>query len=130
MNGESIVARWSDTIHEPSPTVATEVRRALRELLVRWGMTDEVLADALLIVEEFVANVIDHARTGFHITVERGGEVLRLAVRDHSDRPAVVKAFDPAAARGRGLQLVTAVADSWGCDWHPNGKTVWASLAA
>jgi two-component sensor histidine kinase len=93
-------------------------------------MSEDVLADALLIVEEFVANVVDHARTGFDITVARGDEVLRLSVRDHSDRPAVVRDFDPTAARGRGLQLVTAVADSWGCEWHPNGKTVWASLAA
>lgn len=130
MNERFIVARLSETTYRPSPTVASEIRRALRELLVGWGMTDDVLADALLIVEEFVANVVDHARTGFDITVERGRKALRLAVRDHSDRPAIVRAFDPTAARGRGLQLVTAVADSWGCEWHPDGKTIWASLAA
>ncbi len=130
MSCQSVVTRLSDTTYEPSPTVATEVRRALRRLLVDWGMSEDVLADALLIVEEFVANVVDHARTGFDITVAWGDAALRLSVRDHCDRPAIIQDFDPGAARGRGLQLVTAVADSWGCEWHPNGKTIWASLAA
>jgi anti-sigma regulatory factor (Ser/Thr protein kinase) len=130
MSGGSAVTRLSDAPYEPSPTVASEVRRALRDLLAGWELSEQVLTDALLIVEEFVANVVDHAGTAFDITVERAGAALRLAVRDRSDRPAVVQRFDPTAARGRGLQIVTAVADSWGCDWHPNGKTIWASLAA
>lgn len=123
-------ARLSNTVHQPSPTVASEVRRGLRELLNGWGLPDQVREDTVLVVEEFVANVVDHARTVFEITVEWGATALRVAVRDHCDAPAVVQAFDPGAVRGRGLQLVTAVADSWGCDRHADGKTVWASLAA
>jgi anti-sigma regulatory factor (Ser/Thr protein kinase) len=130
MSGGSAGTRLSDAPYEPSPAVAGQVRRALRELLAGWELPEQMLGDALLIVEEFVANVVDHAGTAFDIFVERVGAVLRLAVRDRSDLPAVVQRFDPTAARGRGLQIVTAVADDWGCDWHPDGKTIWANQAA
>ncbi len=99
-------------------------------MLVGWELTEQVLTDVLLIVEEFVANVVDHAGTAFDVTIERGSSALRVAVRDRCNRPAVVQAFGPYAVRGRGLQIVGAVADNWGCDWHSSGKTVWASLAA
>ena len=52
MSGGSAVTRLSDAPYEPSPTVASEVRRALRELLAGWGLSEQVLTDALLIVRQ------------------------------------------------------------------------------
>ena len=51
-------------------------------------------------------------------------------MRDGSARSPHIQPFDPHAARGRGLQLVTNLSRRWGCQHHPEGKTVWADLAA
>ena len=56
------------------------------------------------------------------------GPVLRISVRDWSDRSPQVRPFDPHASRGRGLQLVGNLAQRWGCVHHDRGKTVWAEL--
>jgi anti-sigma regulatory factor (Ser/Thr protein kinase) len=116
------------TSHDPVPAVAGQIRRYVRTLLHGWGVTADRIDDALLVVEELVANVLDHARTRFQLVVRRHGDVLHLAVRDHSTRPLELRPFDPHAARGRGLQLVSALALRWGCDEHADGKTVWVEL--
>ena len=116
--------------HEPVPTVGGQIRRRLRALLTSWDVAAETVEDALLVVEELVANVVDHARTQFRLTVHLVGSVLRIAVRDCAERLPRVRPFDAYAIRGRGLQLVATLARKWGCDHHESGKTVWAELAA
>jgi two-component sensor histidine kinase len=121
--------RLDESTHEPAVTVAGRVRRRVRSLLASWGLAAEVVDDALMIVEELVANVLDHAGTRFRLVVELSGSVLRIGVRDWCDRIPLVQPFDPGATRGRGLQLVAALARQWGCQHHDRGKTVWAELA-
>jgi two-component sensor histidine kinase len=116
--------------HEPVATVAGQIRRRLRVLLAGWGLSDDTVADALLVVEELVANVLDHARTRFQLIVRLTGSVLHLAVQDGSPGSPQIRPFDPHAGRGRGLQLVSTLAVRWGCDTEPAGKTVWAELPA
>jgi two-component sensor histidine kinase len=116
--------------HEPVATVAGQIRRRLRTLLAGWGLSAETVDDALLVVEELVANVLDHARTRFELIVRLSGSVLHLAVHDGSSGRPQVRPFDPHAGRGRGLQLVSTLAARWGCDADGAGKTVWAELAA
>ena len=116
--------------HEPAPSVGGQIRRRLRTLLTSWDVAADIVEDALLVVEELVANVVDHARTRFRLTVQLVGSVLRIAVRDSSELSPRVRPFDAHASRGRGLQLVATLARRWGCDRHERGKTVWAELAA
>ena len=122
--------RLMTSMHEPVATVAGQIRRRLRTLLSTWGLAAEIVDDALLVVEELVANVLDHARTRFELIVRLSGSVLHLAVHDGSPGTPQVRPFDPHADRGRGLQLVTTLAARWGCDLDGGGKTVWAELPA
>jgi anti-sigma regulatory factor (Ser/Thr protein kinase) len=115
--------------HEPEATASPQIRRSLRALLTAWGVAEDVVDDAVLVVEELVANVVDHARTRFRLVVRLTGRVLRLAVRDSGAGLPQLQPFDPYASRGRGLQVVGTVAQRWGCDRHERGKTVWADLA-
>ena len=128
--GDDGQARRAVSTHEPVATVARQVRASLRALLTGWGMASDVVEDALLVVEELVANAIDHARTNFRLVVQLTGEVLRVAVDDRASGLPQVRPFDPAADRGRGLQVVAKLALRWGCEANESGKTVWADLAA
>ena len=122
--------RSMSSSHDPVATVAGQIRRRVRTLLAGWDVRDESIEDALLVVEELVANVLDHARTRFRLVVRMTGDVLHIAVRDRSPREPHIQPFDPHAARGRGLQLVASLAQRWGCEHHRDGKTVWAELRA
>jgi anti-sigma regulatory factor (Ser/Thr protein kinase) len=118
------------SVHEPVAAVGRQIRRRLRTLLTGWGLALEVVEDALLVVEELVANVVDHARTPFELVVRLTGRVLQVAVRDCGEGLPQIRPFDPHAGRGRGLQVVASLAQRWGCDHHDRGKTVWVDLAA
>ena len=119
---------------EPLATSPTRVRRGLRAAFTQWGLPAEIAENALMVVEELVANAVDHARTPFQLTVDllRGcsGPALRIAVRDHCPQPVNVRPFDARAARGRGLQMIESLTSRWGCDRTASGKTVWALVPA
>jgi anti-sigma regulatory factor (Ser/Thr protein kinase) len=114
------------------PADATAPRRAralLQEAARAWAVDDELYHDAAMVVTELVANAVDHARTPSTLTLGLDGRGLRLAVRDGNPRQAPrPRPVDPAAPRGRGLQMVQALAASWGVTQHSDGKTVWAVL--
>ena len=128
-------SRSVDAVHQPVATAARGIRRALRTAFAQWELSTEVAENALLVVEELVANVVDHARTPFRLTVHhlptgRAGSILRIVVRDGSTHPLHVRPFDARAGRGRGLAMINALTSRWGCDRTPGWKTVWADLPA
>jgi anti-sigma regulatory factor (Ser/Thr protein kinase) len=112
------------------PTAPRQARALLQEAATDWGVPDELYHDAAMVVTELVANAVDHARTASTLTLGLDDKALSIAVRDgnvgQAPRPRPV---DPTAPRGRGLQMVEALAVSWGVTAHPDGKTVWAVLA-
>jgi anti-sigma regulatory factor (Ser/Thr protein kinase) len=126
--GTELATRTVEWVHEPAGAVVPRIRQHVRALLAVWGVDVDRIADAVLVVEELVANVVDHARTRFRLVVDLTGSLLRLAVRDDSDRCPDLAPHDPAAVRGRGLQLIAALTLRWGYDRHDQGKTVWAVL--
>lgn len=112
------------------PSAPRRARALLQAAAQEWDVDEELYHDAAMVVTELVANAVDHARTPSTMTVrldEDGG--LSVAVRDgspgSSPGPAPV---DPTAPRGRGMQMVAALAASWGVTQHVDGKTVWAVL--
>ncbi|WP_234328058.1 ATP-binding protein [Streptomyces sp. NRRL S-37] len=99
------------------------------------GHVNETLA---LITAELCANAVRHGRVpgrDFHVRLaaEADGGRLRVEVSDTcaERRPAATPA-DPDAETGRGLLLVTALADDWGVTDRRGGpgKTVWAVVRA
>jgi anti-sigma regulatory factor (Ser/Thr protein kinase) len=124
------VSRSVDGVHEPVPTSPTRIRRALRAAFAQWELSTEAAENALLVVEELVANAVDHARTPFRLTVDHTGPALRITVRDGCPGPLHVPPFSPRAARGRGLQMIQALTSIWGWNRTASGKTVWAVLPA
>ena len=112
------------------PSAPRRARALLRLAALDWDVDDDVQHDAAMVATELVANAVDHARTGSTFTVRRDGAALRVMVRDGSPGAAPQpRPMDPSAARGRGLQMVDALATEWGVVPDRGGKTVWALLA-
>ena len=105
------------------------VRRQLQELLRRWGLGEDVVEDAVLVVAELLANVVVHARTPFRLSVHLREPLLRVSVSDRRVGAPEARSVNPTAGNIGGLRLVTAVVFRWGWQENETGKTVWAELA-
>jgi anti-sigma regulatory factor (Ser/Thr protein kinase) len=114
--------------------VAGRARDAVENALADRALGGATVADALLVLNELVANAIRHARTEFTVTAIVDGDVVRLEVFDRDTRPPMLVGLDAESTSGRGLHIVAAVARDWG--WHSaegengvSGKVVWADVA-
>ncbi|MFG1925267.1 ATP-binding protein [Cryptosporangium sp. NPDC048952] len=119
--------QWEETF-PPDPAVTPGIRRRIRGLLSEWKIADPAAEDTVLVVQELVANVIDHARTPFRVIVQMCGSVVKVCIRDYSATPINPRERDTGAFRGRGLQLVAGLSQQWGCEPEEPGKTVWAAI--
>jgi anti-sigma regulatory factor (Ser/Thr protein kinase) len=111
------------------PLSARAARRFVEEQLNAWGRQDVADAAALL-TNELVTNSIVHAGTDIVVEATRDPDSVRVEVSDF-DRGAVTRrrgALDDES--GRGLELVEAIARSWGVDRRPEGKTVWFEVGS
>lgn len=111
---------------EASPSSISKARSFVGATLEAWGL--EPLVDtATLLTSELATNALLHARTSFRVTVILDG-VLTVEVADGSVDLPVAGELDPASDRGRGLVIVSRMADRWGTRPAERGKTVWFSL--
>lgn len=115
------------------PSVA-EARRRVRTRLREWGVDDEVVADAEILVSELFTNALRHTSSeGVACGLRVTGRVVRVEVTDQGSSPTEPRprtaGFDEEG--GRGLLLVGALAAGWGV--RPagvgHGRTVWAELS-
>jgi anti-sigma regulatory factor (Ser/Thr protein kinase) len=104
-----------------------------------WGVPQELTERAELVVAELAANAVLHGRVPgrcFRLTLvlDPSAGRLRIEVSDaRGDLPprSLPADTEPNALQtgGRGLTLVTALADHWDCvSYPPSGKTVRAEL--
>lgn len=137
-----------------TPRGARLARRLCGERLDTWGIpygsdAHDVLS---LLVSELATNAVTHGHvTGrdfrVHLLALSASDAATLTIRvevtdTRGDRrpkppatlsaPAGEPAADSARTGGRGLFLVEALADRWGCVPRPDGpgKTVWAEYTA
>jgi anti-sigma regulatory factor (Ser/Thr protein kinase) len=84
-----------------------------------------------LMVSELAANCVVHAATEFEVVITRTAECVRVEVTDTGDGQPSVRWPGPLQPKGRGLQIVSALADEWGVEPAPDdaaGKTVWFTV--
>jgi anti-sigma regulatory factor (Ser/Thr protein kinase) len=119
---------------EAQPSRAGQVRRIVSAQLRYWNL-DPVVDTAVLGVTELLANVYRHAEPDKQCTVTLALDEGRLtvSVADHDPRPAQAgPRTDTLATGGRGLAMIAALCDSWGCRPAEDGagKAVWFTLLA
>jgi anti-sigma regulatory factor (Ser/Thr protein kinase) len=102
-----------------------------------WGVPQEPTERAEAVVAELAANAVLHGRVPgrcFRLTLAFDPSAGRLRVEVTDARgdlhPRIATGADALRIGGRGLTLVTALADHWDCVPHPpGGKTVRAVLS-
>jgi serine/threonine-protein kinase RsbW len=112
----------------------THARTALRAQLATWRVPSDYAATAELLLSELVTNAVRHAgsypsqQVGVRFALADG--LIRLEVSDSCTTAPQLRAVTPDAESGRGIHLVSALADNWGVTRRPcgAGKTVWAEL--
>ncbi|MFF2555226.1 ATP-binding protein [Nocardia sp. NPDC058058] len=101
-----------------------QVREAVRELLAPGtGVTVE---DAVLVIEEMVANAREHGRSPRRCRLELQPGRLRVEVDDSGSGDPRVRT--PDLAGGRGMIVIDRLATDWGVIHYEGFKTVWAEL--
>jgi Histidine kinase-like ATPase domain len=124
--------------------LATKPRpaRAARDFAVatvqRWGAAERA-DDVAVVVSELVTNALRHAlpepgeiqpRRAVRLGLLQPGPCVLCAVADPSRTAPVTKEADVLAETGRGLHVVSALADLWGCTTSSGqGKAVWAMFS-
>ncbi|WP_459738535.1 ATP-binding protein [Streptomyces sp. E-15] len=113
------------------PESAKQARTLVAAALSTWGMGE--LTDAgTLIVDELVANAVEHTRCRtVRVVIRRvPRDRVRIGVADTSRAVPGARVPNEASEGGRGLLLVAALSAHWGYDLRPKGKLVWAELTA
>lgn len=113
----------------PHPPLSA-VRLWVAEVLC--GASEDCVDDTVLLVNELVSNVYDHATPPCRVRVSELPEQygVRVEVDDgEADLLPVMGTSRLGKYRGRGLVLVERVAERWGISRRTWGKTVWAELA-
>jgi two-component sensor histidine kinase len=112
-----------------SPQSARSARNLVLIVLSVWGL-DDLADDTALVVAELVANAARHTTgTRLRVSITRpSGSVVRVAVTDRSSELPVLLHPGAQDEDGRGLALVTALAEAWGATPLRRGKRVWAEL--
>lgn len=111
----------------PLTVSARDARRFVAEALHQSGR--ETHTDvAVLLVSELVTNAVLHARSEVVVALSVRAEAVRIEVWDTSRAMPVTRHYAADASTGRGLLLVEELADAWGTDAGPEGKTVWFEL--
>ncbi|MFI1353319.1 ATP-binding protein [Streptomyces sp. NPDC020898] len=113
------------------PEEVAGLRRVVRVHLGLWGL-DEVVDAAQLCVSELVSNVITHVGPGTPTTlaVSMKGTRLRIEVHDPDTRALpTLLSEDANSETGRGMELITSMADRWGVQLLADQKVTWCELA-
>ncbi|MET9759163.1 ATP-binding protein [Streptomyces sp. NPDC006372] len=125
-----------------TPRGARLARRMCEHCLVAWGVRyDSDAHDAItLVAAELCANAVQHGHVAgrdfqVHLTASPPARTVRVEVTDTRGESLPLLPTDPSpdGEGGRGLLLVAALADRWGCSPRAGGgpgKTVWAEFTA
>ncbi|MFE7272851.1 SpoIIE family protein phosphatase [Streptomyces sp. NPDC057623] len=120
-------------------------RTLVRNALTEWAasglpgtehLSDRIVDDAVVVVSELVTNAVVHAGTDVELACRLEDETgaLLVEVLDHhpsrAPRDGDAEAPYETPEYGRGLRLVSRLAESWGVTYRTGAKTVWARLPA
>ena len=113
----------------PDQQAPGQARQATREALSRWQLPS-LVDRVVLVVSELVTNSVRYGRPPLRLVLTRCSRSVRVDVHDAvAAGPQLCGPASPDAESGRGLLIVSAVADSVGVEQVPgDGKHVFADF--
>jgi anti-sigma regulatory factor (Ser/Thr protein kinase) len=113
---------------DPVPASVGIARQFVRRALAEVATDGQEVAT--LLTSELVTNAILHARTPLQLGVLLDRERALVCVADRlPESPALAsRGHSPDRPGGRGLALVSDLAETWGTTTYTGGKTVWFVL--
>ena len=119
----NIAARLPDNLGAPA-----EARALLRRTLADWDLASAI-DDAEIVASELVANALRHGAMPVSVMLGVADGRLTISVED----AAAARVPEPRDAGagdtgGRGMHLISALSEQWGCDSDGVTKVVWAAL--
>jgi serine phosphatase RsbU (regulator of sigma subunit)/PAS domain-containing protein len=135
----AILALTVDATPQPGPPTAERrfggdaasapaARRFAADILAAWGQHG-VIDNARLLLGEVITNAVQHTVGDVEVRLTLSKR-LRVEVRDRSDRQPDQQSVGAESESGRGLHIVSVLAQEWGYEPIPTGgKVVWFELA-
>ncbi|QJS08647.1 serine/threonine-protein phosphatase [Streptomyces argyrophyllae] len=117
------VASW-DLGHDLA--AVSQARKQAGAKLAEWGLEDAAPTTEL-IVSELVTNAIRHARPPARLRLILQGARLTCEVFDGSSTSPYLRQANTFDESGRGLFIVSQLAQRWGTRHDSRGKTIWAA---
>ena len=110
-----------------APVSVGHARRFVADALAAVG-APQLVDVAGLLASELVTNAVVHAGGTIRVHVSTGDGTVRIGVQDPSARHPLPRQAADGDRSGRGLALVTDLAERWGVDDLDAGKEVWFEL--
>lgn len=110
------------------PADVPRVRSAVSDQLRHLEIPTETVETTTLLLSEVVTNAIRHGELPITCSMSYSGGQLRVEVCDASNSAPVVVEAPIDSVGGRGMKLVSVLAESWGWYATPTGKCVWFQL--
>lgn len=109
-----------------SPAVA---RRFITDFCTAASLSEELCQTAALLTSELVTNAIRYGGSRAVLEARLPDGAIRVAVHDDNPQlPDVGLAPEVTDEGGRGVLLVSTLADRWGIEPDATGKAVWFEL--
>ncbi|MGW8377356.1 ATP-binding protein [Streptomyces sp. ODS28] len=115
-----------------SAAAVSQARERVYGQLKRWNLPEDLGHSAQLVISEFFTNAVVHTESEqVRCRLRAQDGRLRIEVTDEgSEGEVAARHADEESLNGRGLHLVSAVAEKWGVlnGTGPLGRVVWAEL--
>ena len=114
------VANWQ---LPADPAIVSQMRSAVGEQLLTWGLDDTAETTELL-VSEMITNAIRHAHEPIEVRLMLD-RTLICEVSDGSSTSPRLRLAGITDEGGRGLFLIAQLAQRWGTRYTTSGKVIW-----
>ena len=112
------------------PDSVPRARHYVEDYLEAACIDEETRWLALLLASEVATNAVEHAQSGFSLSIYLANDTIRVEIVDESPQLPRVELPALYSPRGRGMFIVDAFSRDWGVELFNGSKAVWFEVPA